>query len=142
MPLYDVNYKLATDIDVSADANGADVSIAQGGALEGLKSGMICEAVLQFNGAISNPNSDGTLFVYIEEKIGSNYRAIGCFPQLGTAADPDATYASNGGELTCFFTPSFNATALRYRVDIGGTGGPVYNDMNIYIHPLNYAPTR
>lgn len=141
MPMFDINSILANDVDITGSVNGGDVSMIQGGSLEGLKGGLIVQAQLQFDGAITDPNSDATLNVYIDEKIGSNYRQIAAFPQIGSAQDTNAASDNDDAIFNCFFVPSYNATALRYRTVLGGTGVRVYNDMNIRLYPTNQAPS-
>lgn len=146
MPLYDVNYVLLNAATISATASGPDVSMVQGGQLEGLKSGMIVEARLIVNGAIDDTTDDESMQFFIDEKVGTLYRTVACFPLIGntSAATPgpdDNPDVDNAGRaLRCFFTPSYNATALRYRSVAGGTT-PSCAGVTITLHPQNYSPS-
>ena len=140
MAIYDVNYVLASNVTVTADVNGSDVSMIQGGQLEGLKAGMIVAAKLIVTGAIDDTSGNETVQFVIQEKVGSSYRDIGCFPVIGGTLDDNPDVDNSGAALRCFFVPSFNAVALRYRTVTGGTT-PSVAGVNITLHPQNYSPS-
>lgn len=137
MPFFDGNYQLMSNVTVTVDANGSDVSVVQGGTMEGLRNGMIWEACLTVDGAIDSADGDETLDVYIEEKIGSEYFSISKFPQIsaGGTKYKNSEYASSGkGPLRCCFQLSKDATAIRYRNDVGGST-PSYASVNVRLFP-------
>lgn len=139
MPLYDVDYTLASGVTITASANGADVSCAAGGQLAGIKNGLIIMGVLRFTGAIDETTGDEELTVTIQEKIGSNYRTIGTFRTIGTAQDPGTGFASSGDYTRCFFTVDPSATNLRYVATVAGTT-PSFAGMQIILVPTLQGP--
>lgn len=135
-----MNYVLASNVTVTADVNGGDVSMIQGGALEGLKAGLIVEAKLIVTGAIDDTSGNETVQFVIQEKVGSSYRDIACFPVIGGALDDNPDMDLSAKAIRCFFVPSYNAVALRYRTVTGGTT-PSVAGVNITLHPQNYSPS-
>lgn len=135
----DINYKLATGIDLSATVTGAGVSMAQGGALEGLKAGLIVEAMMIVNGAIDDTTGNETMQVFIEEYDGTNWRTVAVFPTVGDAADDNPDVDNAGRALKCFFCPSYASTQLRYRTIAAGTT-PSLTNVDIWLHPTEMSP--
>lgn len=150
MPVQDTALVLATDIDVTTSANGATVTVnTAGSTLGNLGNGSIHMAHMRIEGAFEHDSNDETLSVFIEESDGSLWNNIGVFPTI-TAATASAlskffyTLIQNG--LGIVSIPIFVhpwATGLRYRTVTGGTiGGTTANDMNIWIVPGNWAPSK
>lgn len=134
MPLTDVNYVLAA-FNVSTTTNGSDNDIRQAGTFEGVKQGVVIEGKLRVTGAIDDATGDETMQIFIEEKIGANYRTIAVFPTIGSAADDNPDVDLSGRWLRCFFQFAPNATHWRWRSIAGGTT-PSLTGVEIRFIPL------
>lgn len=143
MPLQDTALVLATDIDVTASANGAAVTLGATGTLGPINNGTITMCHIRFDGAIETDSADELLDVFIEVYDGTTWYGIGRFPQFthNTASKFSAArFASALRRTSIPLLVEFWATQMRYRTVVAGTIVTGWADMNLWLTPTNLVP--
>lgn len=127
---WDNNLKLADNIDTAGTTrvNGTALDLNSLGYPGGL-----AQFRMWVGGAITGTSP--TLEVRIEQSSDdSTYEVITQFPILGSAANPNADYASKASHVDCY--AQVTKRYVRYSYIQTGTS-PVYNDVSIYMRGID-----